>query len=101
MLVSLSPVTHAGPSKDKYPAPKDAKAGEHTGVITSMTVGKDGDILEFYVKISGNVRTERVAGCGSMSAGQPLLNWAFQNNRLVHVFVDAKGCYQNVSMSAP
>lgn len=73
-----------------------SKAGTESGVMTSMTVGKQGDILDIYLKVSGSTRKARIRGCGAKSAAHPLLNWVFQERRLVHIAVDSAGCLSNV-----
>lgn len=61
-----------------------------------MRIGKQGDIVEVYLKISGSNRTERILGCGAKSVAHPLLNWAFQQKRLVRINTNGSGCLGNV-----
>ncbi len=68
-------------------------AGTQTGVIKSITTDAKGGMIEIYIKISGSSKTRRIRGCGAPSAAQPLLNWAFQNHRLVYVNTDGSGCF--------
>lgn len=82
-------------------APSDAASGgQKTGVMTSMTVLRNGTVSEIYVKIAGSARTERVSGCGMKSADHPLLNSYFEKKRLVYIYTDAKGCFQNVGIKS-
>jgi len=71
-------------------------AGTHSGVVKSILVGKNGQIIELYMKISGSVHTQRIKGCGAKSAAHPLLTWVFQQQRLVHITSDGSGCMSNV-----
>lgn len=68
-------------------------AGTQTGVIKSIMTNAKGGMIDIFIKISGSSKTVRVRGCGASSAAQPLLNWAFQNHRLVYVHTDGKGCF--------
>lgn len=71
-------------------------AGTHSGVLKSMLVNKNGEIVELYMKLSGSVHTQRIKGCGAKSAAHPVLNWVFQERRLVHITTNASGCLGNV-----
>ena len=93
----VKPLPHVNAkSKKRGGAQTNIGAGTHSGVLKSMLVGKDGQIIELYLKISGSVHSQRIKGCGAKSAAHPLLNWVFQQRRLVHITSDASGCLSNV-----
>jgi hypothetical protein len=104
LLLGASSVAYAGPQKvplKKSPkiSQKNAnKADTYTGVMKTMRIKKDGSIIEIYIRLAGNTRTARVVGCGAKSVDHPLLNWAFQNKRLVHLSTDSSGCFANVEI---
>ena len=82
--------------------PNTSSSSQHTtpGVVVSMTVDRSGEILDLILRVSGtNNQTEQVRGCGAKSADHPLLNWAFQNKRLVHMTVTG-GCFANVLIAS-
>jgi hypothetical protein len=84
-------------------APKSSKSSHDTfsGVVLSMQIAGNGEILEMVVRLAGNNGTNQtVRGCGAKSADHPLLNWAFQAKRLVHFSIQ-NGCFGNVLIAAP
>ncbi len=89
----------AKPTKKKSTAqPGDFAASEYRGVITSMRVNAEGSIDHIYFKLAGNVRTIRIKGCGTKSAGQPLLNWAFTEQRVVSIVTNNNQCFTAMSI---
>jgi hypothetical protein len=90
----------AKPTKKKKSTaqPDDFAASEYQGVISSMRVDADGSIEHIYFKLAGNVRTIRIKGCGTKSAAQPLLNWAFTERRLVSIVTNNNQCFTAMSI---
>ncbi len=79
--------------------PTKFDASEYRGVVKSMRVDKAGAIVQIAFKLSGNTRTILIKGCGTKSAGQPLLNWAFTEGRLVSIVTDKSQCFSAMSVS--
>lgn len=80
-------------------AEKSSAKGQdtYTGIMTSMRINKDGTVSEIYIKLSGNVRTERIKGCGMRNADHPTLNQFFMNKHLVYI-TQVNGCFNNVEV---
>lgn len=85
-------------SNKKAPATSDAKSGGYSGVVQSMKINKDGEIATINLKRAGSQNTVWIKGCGAKSADHPLLNWAFQEKRLVHFFANDQSCFVNVDI---
>ncbi len=89
----------AKPTTTKSTAqPDDFAASEYRGVVTSMRVDAEGSIEHIYFRLAGNVRTLRIKGCGTKSAGQPLLNWAFTEQRVVSIVTNENQCFTAMSI---
>ncbi|MGE0325335.1 MAG: hypothetical protein AB7S68_23620 [Polyangiaceae bacterium] len=77
---------------------KGAKSQDtYTGIMTQMTVNKDGSVAEIYIKLAGNTRTERIQGCGMKNADHPTLNEFFMSKKLVYL-TQVNGCFHNVQL---
>ncbi|HFE44246.1 MAG TPA: hypothetical protein ENJ18_01965 [Nannocystis exedens] len=102
---SKNPNSPYMPQVPNKPANKPAEgnevkgAGTQSGVIKSISTDANGGMIDIYIKISGSAKTMRVRGCGASSAAQPLLNWAFQNRRLVYLNTDSKGCFSGANVT--
>ncbi len=74
-----------------------SKIDTYTGIVTSMTVKRDGSVGDIYIKLAGNVNTKRVLGCGMKNADHPSFNQFFKEKRLVYLTVEGD-CFSNVAM---
>jgi hypothetical protein len=84
-------------TREPLPVPTDVGPYEqYSGTILSMAVLANGTIWDLYIRESRSGLTFNVKGCGARSADHPLLNWAFTERRLVHVYADADDCFGNV-----
>ena len=74
-----------------------SRINAYTGIVTSMSIKRDGSVGDIYIKLAGNVNTKRVLGCGMKNADHPSFNQFFKEKRLVEMTVEGD-CFSNVAL---
>lgn len=69
----------------------------YTGIVTEMSINRDGSIGDIYIQLAGNVNTKRVRGCGMKNAEHPSFNQFFKEKRLVELTTEGD-CFSNVAL---
>ena len=95
------------PTKQSTTAPKSSGSGDATvglgtttGLMKQMRVDVDGTISEIWIRPAGAMTNKRIKGCGAVSQAHPLLNWAFTEQRVVHISHHATGCFSHVDIAS-